>query len=340
MTRRCSSPASFEQPTVTVEPSSAGDTIRSMTQIPLSISGVERRAAILSVAVGCSLMAVKFTAYVLTGSSAIFSDALESIVNVLASLFALYSLLLAHRPADAEHPYGHGKIEFMSAGFEGGLILLAALAIGVKTLDTLLFHQIRIEQLGIGLTLVAAAMFGNGATGVYLIRLGRRYGSMTLEADGKHLLSDAVTSIAALAALAIVKLTGWIYADPIAALLIAFYIGVLGIGLIRRSFAGLMDEQDVADELLIKSILDSHLGPSGKEPRICSYHKLRHRHTGRYHWIDFHIMLPAGVNIKQGHAVASSLEYDIEKALGEADATAHLEPCTDAGCLRCSADSV
>ena len=179
-----------------------------MTRIPLSISGVERRAAILSVAVGCSLMAVKFTAYVLTGSSAIFSDALESIVNVLASLFALYSLLLAHRPADAEHPYGHGKIEFMSAGFEGGLIVLAALAIGVKTLDTLLFHQIRIEQLGVGLILVAAAMLGNGATGVYLIRLGRRYGSMTLEADGKHLLSDAVTSIAALTALAIVKLTG------------------------------------------------------------------------------------------------------------------------------------
>ncbi len=310
-----------------------------MTQIPQPISRIERRAAILSVVVGFGLMAAKFAAYVLTGSSAIFSDALESIVNVLASVFALYSLLLAHRPADAEHPYGHGKIEFMSAGFEGGLIVVAALAIGLKTLDTLLFHQIRIEQLGSGLALVAAAMLGNGATGIYLIRLGRRYGSMTLEADGRHLLSDAVTSIAALAALAIVKLTGWIYADPIAALLIAVYIGFLGIGLIRRSFSGLMDEQDAADERLIKNILDSHLGPSGKAPRICSYHKLRHRHTGRYHWIDFHIMLPVNLNIQQGHAIASSLEYDIEKALGEADATAHLEPCTGAGCLRCGTDA-
>lgn len=298
-------------------------------------SRIEIRAALMSIAVGCGLMAIKFVAYFITGSAAIFSDAFESIVNVLASGFAFYSLRLAHRPADREHPYGHGKIEFMSAGFEGGLILIAALVIAVKTLDTLLFHQIQVEDLGLGLALVALAMLVNGAVGLYLIGIGRKHRSMTLEADGKHLLSDAVTSVAALAALLIIKLTGWIYADPIAALLIAVYIASLGVGLLRRSAAGLMDEQDMDDTRLLEGILDAHAGPSGSEPRICSYHKLRHRHAGRYHWVDFHLVIPAEMRIEQGHDIASRIEFEIEQSLGDADATAHVEPCTDTGCAAC-----
>ena len=173
--------------------------------------------------------------------------------------------------------------------------------------------------------------------GFYLIASGKRHGSFTLEADGKHLLADAVTSAAVLVALAIVKLFNAPIADPIAALCIAVYITTMSIGLLRRSAAGLMDEQDLKDDARIRQILDSHVGAAGKDPRICSYHKLRHRHSGRYHWVDFHIMVPAQWDIDHGHRVASAIEYEIEQALGEGNATAHVEPCADPECAACAA---
>jgi cation diffusion facilitator family transporter len=296
----------------------------------------ERFAAVLSIAVGLILMAIKFTAYFITGSAAIFSDALESIVNVTASGVAFYSLFLAHTPADESHPYGHGKVEFLSAGFEGGMVLLASIAIAVKTIDTLLFHTIDIQRLGPGLLLIALAMLVNGVLGAYLIVTGRRHHSLTLEADGHHLLSDALTSVAALVALALVKWLGWIYADPIAALLVAAYLALIGTRLLRRSAAGLMDEQDLEDERILQNLLKSHTGPAAKEPRVCSYHKLRHRHSGRYHWVDFHIMVPSTLTVEQGHAIASALEHEIETTLGQANATAHIEPCPNChgrGCI-------
>src|SRR5947209_3478807 len=120
-------------------------------------------------------------------------------------------------------------------------------------------------------------------------------------------------------------------------MVVAVYIATIGITLVRQAAAGLMDRQDKQDQLLLQRILDSHLGPDGKLPRICSYHKLRHRHSGRYHWVDFHIMLPAGWDITRGHEVASAIEYEIEQALGEGNATAHIEPCPDSGCGYCRA---
>lgn len=297
---------------------------------------IEARAAILALAVAIVLTGLKFLAYFLTGSAAVFSDALESIVNVAAAAMVIYALSYAHRPADASHPYGHGKIEFLSAGLEGGMILLAALAAALKAGDALLHRSgIQDGQLGLGLLLMAVALVVNGAVGLYLVRLGRRQGSLTLVADGRHLLSDAITSVAAVIALVIVRFSGWAWADPAAALLVSAYIAWAGIDLLRHSFAGLMDKQDAADEALLTQILDAHLGPQGKEPRICGYHKLRHRHSGRYHWVDFHVMLPAEWDIDRGHRVASSIEYEIEQALGEGNATAHVEPCGDQGCGRC-----
>jgi cation diffusion facilitator family transporter len=304
------------------------------------IPQAEARAGTIAVIVGISLLVLKFIAYYLTGSVAIFSDAMESIVNVLASLFAFYSLSLAHEPADKEHPYGHGKIEFFSAGFEGGLILAAAIVITVRTISVMIAGQIEVQKAGFGLILVALAMVVNGGVGVFLIHTGQRKGSLTLEADGHHLLSDAITSIAVLMALAIVALTGWTYADPIVALLMAVYIGYLGIRLLRRAGAGLMDRQDMADEVLLCQILDGHVGACGKEPRICGYHKLRHRHSGRYHWVDFHIMVPWRLDIAHGHKIASTIEYEIEQAVGEGKASAHVEPCTDQKCPACAARPV
>jgi cation diffusion facilitator family transporter len=285
--------------------------------------------------VGIVLMAIKFVAYAMTGSAAIFSDALEGIVNVLASCFALYAVSLAARPADAEHPYGHGKIEFMSAGFEGGMILIASLVMAARVGQEIIQGP-HVENVGSGLILIAVAMFVNGGVGWYVLQMGRKRGAITLEADGKHLLSDAVTSAGVLVALGLVKLTGWKWADPIAALLVTLYIGFIAAGLLRKAVAGLMDQQDLDDEKRLTDLLDSHVGPNKKEPHICSYHKLRHRHSGRYHWVDFHMMVPAWWDISRAHSVASTIEYEIEKMLGEGNATAHIEPCTTVDCPNCA----
>jgi cation diffusion facilitator family transporter len=302
-----------------------------------NIPSAEARAILFSLAVGVLLLVLKFGAWFLTGSAVIFSDAMESIVNVAAAAMALYSLALAHAPADADHPYGHGKIEFVSAAVEGGMILVAAVVIVIQAIKELLVGGgLRVQDFGIGITLMVVALLANGIAGAVLIRIGRRRRSPTLQADGKHLISDMVTSVAALIALVLILLTGQTWIDAAAALLAAGYIGWTGMKLLRQSAAGLMDEQDLADQLLLQSILDGHLFPDGKPPQICSYHKLRHRHTGRYHWVDFHIMVPAWWNIEQGHQAASAIEYEIEQALMEGNATAHVEPCTQADCPHCS----
>jgi cation diffusion facilitator family transporter len=301
----------------------------------------ESRAALVALLAGAALMSLKFVAYFLTGSAVIFSDAVESIVNVAAAAFALYSIVIAHRPADASHPYGHGKVEFISAGFEGGMILVAAIVSAVKATDDLIRRRdLSDGRLDWGLALMALALLVNGAMGFWLVRTGRRQGSLTLEADGHHLLTDALTSVVAIVALGVVRLTGWRWADPVAALLVAAYISRTGVRLLGHAVGGLMDRQDVEDEALLRRILDSHVGAGGKDPRICGYHKLRHRHSGRYHWVDFHITVPADWNIDRGHKVASAIEYEIEQALGEGNATAHVEPCTEVACGSCGEKEV
>ena len=301
-----------------------------------SIPPTEVRAVSISLTVSVVLLSIKFVAYFLTNSAAIFSDAVESIANVMGAMMAFYALVVAHSPADEEHPYGHGRIEFLSAMFEGGMVLLAAVFIFIRTLDAIWHGEfVQEQQVELGLALVALALVVNGSVGLYLIRTGRRQGSMTLEADGKHLLSDALTSVAVLVALGLVRLTGWVYFDPIAALFMATYIAWMAIGLMRRAGARLMDRQDVEDVRLLKDLLDTHVGPAAVEPRICAYHKLRHRHSGRCHWVDFHIQVPAVWTIKHAHDVAGAIEGEMERALGEASATAHVEPCPTADCPWC-----
>ena len=300
-----------------------------------NVPRVEAVAAAASVAISLVLLAVKFTAYYLTESAAIFSDALESIVNVVASLVAAYSLFLAHQPPDPQHPYGHGKVEFLSAGFEGGMILLAACVIAFRAIEEMVRGP-GAHKLDWGLVLIFVAGAINGAAGIVLLVLGRRRHSITLRADGKHLLSDAITSAGVLAALVLMWIEPrWVWIDPIAALLVAAYIAYMGTHLLRESAAGLMDRQDVEDEKLLRAILDAHVGPAGREPRICSYHKLRHRHSGRYHWVDFHLVVPAHLDVAHGHQLASAIEHEIEDALGEGNATAHVEPCVRGECAQC-----
>ena len=271
------------------------------------------------------------------GSAAIFADALESIVNVTAATFAAYALVVAHRPADDDHPYGHGKIEFVSAGFEGGMICVAAgIAMAKAVLTLMRGSSVHQHGLATGLALLAVALLTNATVGTSLVRIGRRRSSLTLEADGKHLITDAVTSAAALCALMLIRATGRSSIDPVAAILVSLYIGYTGLDLVRRSAAGLMDAQDTHDAATITRILDAHCKPMGTEPLICSYHKLRHRHAGRYHWVDFHLLVPGTWHVQRAHEVASAIEHEIEQALGEGDATAHIEPCSDKTCDHCA----
>jgi cation diffusion facilitator family transporter len=193
-----------------------------------------------------------------------------------------------------------------------------------------------VHKVDVGLLLIFVAGLVNGAVGLLLLRIGRRSGSMTLVADGHHLLSDAITSVGVLVALALMYFKPtWVWVDPIAAVIVAFYIAFMGLHLLRHSAAGLMDRQDVADGRLLRQVLDGHVGVGAREPRICSYHKLRHRHSGRYHWVDFHLVVPSDWDIAHGHEVASKIEYEIEQALGEGNATAHVEPCVKGECDRC-----
>jgi cation diffusion facilitator family transporter len=301
---------------------------------------IEARAVLISFAVGVALLGVKFAAYFVTGSTAIFADAVEGFVNVSASAFAIYALVLAHRPADPEHPYGHGKVEFFSAAFEGGMILLAAaVSIGKAVMSVIRHQHVHSDQIGLGVVLILSAMGVNAAVGYNLVVTGRRSGSITLEADGWHLIADAVTSAAAAAAVGLVYFFGWAPADPLMAIAVSFYIAYTGVKLLRRSAAGLMDEQEPHDTQLIRGILDAHVGPAGTDPQICGYHKLRHRHSGRYHWVDFHILLPGKTDVAAAHRVASRIEYEIEQALVEGDATAHVEPCDDPACEVCAQES-
>lgn len=294
----------------------------------------ERIAARISFLVGSVLMIVKFVAYLFTGSSAIFSDALESIVNVIASGFALWAVGYSYSPADRTHPYGHGKIEFVSAMLEGSMILLAAAVILSQAIVQ--FYRLEeVHELFTGIVLVAVAMVINGALGLFLYFRGKRHNAIALQADGEHLISDAITSAAVLVSLVLIRLTGLTILDPVCATLVSAYVAWMGIHLVRRSVAGLMDEQDPADDRRIRALLDTHVGVGAVEPRICSYHKLRHRHTGRYHWIDFHLVVPADWGVARAHEAASALEHEIELLLTYADATAHVEPCVSEECARC-----
>src|SRR5262245_44724549 len=201
------------------------------------------RAGVLSLVVALVLLAAKFEAYRRTGSAAVLSDAMESIVNVVAAGFGIWSLLFAGRPADRNHPYGHGKIEFMSAAFEGGLIAFAAVLILWEALQGLLYG-VEVKRLETGVAITLGAGLVNLALGWYLVRTGRRHASIALEADGRHVLSDFWTSLGIVAGLGLVALTGVVWLDPLVAAVVALNLMRTGVKLIRHAAGALLDEED------------------------------------------------------------------------------------------------
>ncbi len=288
------------------------------------------RVAWLSLLISIVLLAVKFTAYEVTGSAAVLSDALESIVNVIASGFALFSVTLSARPPDASHPYGHGRIEFFSAGFEGALIVAAALVICWEAIPHL-FEPPVLQQLSLGMWLVGLAGAANALIGLYLQHVGGRMHSMALIADGKHLVSDAYTSLGVLLGMFLVWLTGWNILDALIALVVALHILIMGGQLLRQSIARLMDE---AEPALLQRIVQAL--ETARQPAWIDVHNLRAWRSGpRYH-VDFHLTLPRYWDLERGHEVSHEIETLIQKTQPtHGDVIIHIDPCLPRDCPFC-----
>jgi cation diffusion facilitator family transporter len=287
-------------------------------------------AACLSLLVGALLMGVKFYLYRVTHSSAILSDALESIINVVASGFALVSVLIASKPPDESHPYGHGKIEYFSAGFEGALIVLAAVGIFFTGVPRI-FQPGDLPHLKGSLLVLFGVSLVNLALGIVLVRVGKRTSSLTLTADGKHVLTDVYTSGGVLVGLWLAHMTGWYRLDGIIACLVGVNILFSGWSLVGQSFTGLMD---ASDPRLLKRIAD--LIASHRRDDWIDIHQLRAWRSGNFIHVDLHLILPREFSLEESHREAMILENSIvDHFQGRASVLIHTDPCEDVDCPVC-----
>lgn len=278
------------------------------------------RVVLLSVAAALITMAMKFAAYWITNSVGLLSDAAESIINLAAAVVAFVALLIAARPADETHPYGHEKIEYLSSGVEGTLILLAAVSIVYSALHRLLNPQ-ALHNLDLGLSLCLVASGLNFVVARLLLKAARHYDSITLEADARHLLTDVWTSVAVLVSLLIMRFTSVTVIDPLIALVIALNIIHSGINLLKRSFHGLMDYRLPGTEMtILENILQRHVG----EHR--GFHNLRTRKSGSQRFIEFHLLVPGSMLVKAAHDLSEQIENDIREQLANTTVTVHVEP--------------
>jgi cation diffusion facilitator family transporter len=281
------------------------------------------RFAWLSIAAALTTMGMKAVAYLITGSVGLLSDALESSVNLVAAIVALVALRVAARPPDESHAYGHGKAEYFSAGVEGAMILVAAGAIAVTAVQRLV-HPVELERVGLGLLVSTAAAGVNLAVSIVLTRAGRRHRSITLEADGKHLMTDVWTSGGVLVGVGLVSVTGWERLDPIVALGVAVNILVAGWVLVRRSASGLMDVALPDDDrAAIEAVLDRY------RSHDCEFHAIRSRQSGRRRFLSLHLLVPGAWSVQQGHDLSERVERDLRAAVPGLTVDTHLEPLED-----------
>jgi len=281
------------------------------------------RAMLLSLAAAIATIALKATAAAMTGSVGLLSDALESGVNLVAALVAIAALRLSARPPDSVHQFGHGKAEYVSAAVEGGMVFVAAAAI-IWTSVRRLVEPTPLEQTGVGLAISTVAALVNLAVGMQLVRTGRRHRSLTLVADGKHLLTDVVTSAGVLVGVALVAVTGWDRLDPIVALLVGVNIMYTGVGLLRRSISGILDAALPAEDLAaIHEILDRY------RERGIDFHALRTRESGRQRFVYVHVLVPDDWTVKHSHDVTEQFKADLARVLPGTVTFAHVEPRGD-----------
>jgi cation diffusion facilitator family transporter len=294
---------------------------------------LRQQAALISLLVGMGMLILKTTAWFITQSSAILSDALESIVHIAATGMAYYSVVLSARPADRSHPYGHGKIEFFSAGVEGGLIIIAAIAIVVEAVRGIVVGKELLSlDTGMLLTLVAAVV--NLGLGVFLIRRGRRTRSLTLEADGRHVLTDSWTSFGVVLGLVLVRTTGLELLDPLVAIAVAANILISGYKLIRVSVGGLMDESDTTSVEKVAAAIDRH-----RTPFWINVHQLRVLRSGQRHHVDFHVIIPFYWTVERAHDFHDEAEAILQRDVDSSTRVlVHLDPCKPFYCSMCTVD--
>lgn len=285
------------------------------------------RWAWLSVGAAVLTIGMKTAAYAVTGSVGLLSDALESMVNLVAAIVALIALTIAHRPADRTHHYGHGKAEYFSAGAEGLMILVAAGLIFYSAIARLLNPQ-PLEELGIGLAITIAATAVNGIVGLLLIRQGKRHRSITLVADGRHLMTDVYTSVGVVVGVLLVGLTGWLPLDSLVAIAVGINILWTGAVLMRNAGRGLMDHALPEDE---QDAIVEVLGAIARKypPGEVEFHGLQTREAGRQQFVSVHVLVPGDWTVQRGHDVVEEVEEAIRGVLHEGTVHTHLESMED-----------
>ncbi len=282
-----------------------------------------RRFAFLSIAAAVVTIAMKAVAWRMTGSVGLLSDALESLVNLVAAVITLVMLIVAARPPDENHAYGHEKAEYFASGAEGALILLAAVGIAWTAVDRLL-HPAGLEQVGWGVLVSTGASLVNFGVARVLLAAGKRHHSIALEADARHLLTDVWTTAGVLAALGLVAVTGWIILDPIIALVVAAQIIWTGVQLLRRSALGLLDSALAPEEqAAVRAVLARHEGPA------LQFHAVRTRQAASRRFVSMHILVPGSWSVRQGHELAELIESEVRGVIHNATVFTHLEAIED-----------
>ncbi len=287
-------------------------------------------AARVSLAIGALMLLSKIGAYIITGSAAIYSDAAESIVHILATAMALYSIILSSKPADESHPYGHGNIEFFSAGIEGVLILVAAVFIIFEALTDII-HGTTLRSLDTGIVIIASAGIINLVLGLYLVRIGENTNSLTLVSDGKHVLTDSFTSLGVFVGILLVKISSLSIIDPIVAIVVAINILFTGYRLVRKSVGGLMNETDTERLNRLTNILISN-----KKDYWVDIHELRFWVSGNILFIDLHLMLPYYFTIVESHKEEKEIEDLFCKEFPGAQIKIHFDYCRFELCKYCN----
>jgi len=276
--------------------------------------------ALLSIAAALVTLVLKFGAYRLTGSVGLLSDAVESTVNLAAAITALFALWYAARPVDRSHPYGHEKIEFFASGIEGTLILIAAGSIAWYAAHRLTSPQ-DVEAIGLGVVVSLIATIVNLAVARILLHVAAARDSVVLAADGRHLMTDVITSVGVIVGLVVVKVTGIRQLDPIIALVVAANIFWTGIGLLRTSIDGLLDRAlPEEDQIQLRTLIIEQLEPDA------TFHALRTRKAGSRRFVDFHLLLPGEISVQHAHDLTHRIEDAVKNSFPQTETTVHIEP--------------
>ena len=266
---------------------------------------------------------IKSAAYFITGSVGFMSDAMESVINLIASIVAFISLTIAAQPADKKHPFGHDKAEYFSSLTDGLLITLASFGIAYTAINRI-YHPQPLEELNIGMALSMVATLINFGVAIFLLRYGKRHNSITLEADGHHLMTDVYTTVGIVAGIFLVKLTNWQLLDPIMAIIVSISILFTGIKLIVRSTDGLMDQKlSEKDMILIKEILDNY------KIQGVDYHALYTRQSSSKRFITFHLLFSGDITLGEAHEISKAVEIEIAEKIPNSDIFIHMEPMND-----------